>query len=88
MRDFVFENKGAGLYGAPAPTHKTKCPNSNNPHGHSDQCPCRTAPVADHVDAPAEVVFPPSRHESLFAPEIDPDYAHDMEREREVFGDW
>lgn len=31
---------GAGLYGAPPPTHKTACPNSNNPFGHSESCPC------------------------------------------------
>lgn len=31
---------GAGLYGAPAPTHKTACKNSNNPFGHSPECAC------------------------------------------------
>ena len=32
---------GAGLYGVTVPTHKTACVNSNNPFGHSSECPCR-----------------------------------------------
>lgn len=35
---------GAGYYGAPAPSHVTRCVNSNNPFGHSDSCPCKTDP--------------------------------------------
>lgn len=33
-------NKGAGYYGAPAPTHVTRCVNSNNAAGHNPACPC------------------------------------------------
>lgn len=40
MREVAFENKGAGLYGAPAPTHKTTCRHSNNPNGHNPECEC------------------------------------------------
>jgi len=48
---------GAGLYGAPAPTHKTACANSNNPFGHSDVCPCRRK--SQTVPYEAEVIeFP------------------------------
>lgn len=32
--------RGAGYYGAPAPSHVTRCVNSNNPFGHSPFCPC------------------------------------------------
>lgn len=32
--------RGAGYYGAPAPSHVTRCHHSNNGIGHSDQCPC------------------------------------------------
>lgn len=32
--------RGAGYYGGDGPTHKTSCPNSNNPHGHSRDCAC------------------------------------------------
>ena len=34
-------NKGAGIYGVPAPTHVTTCRHSHNPHGHSAVCRCR-----------------------------------------------
>ncbi len=40
MRVVTQENKGAGIYGYPAPTHVTRCSNSNNPFGHSEECPC------------------------------------------------
>ncbi len=33
-------NKGAGVYGYPAPTHVTRCVNSKNPYGHNRECPC------------------------------------------------
>ena len=39
-REVRNENRGAGVYGAPASTHKTACPNSNNPNGHNPGCPC------------------------------------------------
>lgn len=46
---------GDNLYGGTAPSHKTKCPQSNNPYGHSEECGCRTIvrasqiiPYADH----------------------------------------
>ena len=29
-----------GLFGVPEKSHKTTCKNSNNPHGHSRECPC------------------------------------------------
>lgn len=32
---------GAGTYGAPEQTHKTRCPHSNNPFGHSRECACK-----------------------------------------------
>lgn len=31
----------ASFYGSEPPSHKTRCPNSNNPFGHSESCPCR-----------------------------------------------
>ena len=34
---------GAGVYGAPAKSHKTRCPQSNNPFGHHPECACRQA---------------------------------------------
>lgn len=43
MRHGVINNPnphGAGKYGAPEPMHKTRCPNSNNPFGHSKECAC------------------------------------------------
>lgn len=43
---------GAGFYGGAAPSHKTGCPNSNNPFGHSPDCPCRTP---EPVQAPKEL---------------------------------
>lgn len=63
---------GAGLYGAPPPTHKTRCANSNNPFGHSSSCPCRRAetvvqpvPVED-----AEIIeFPQSPYSWFDGPE-------------------
>lgn len=33
--------RGAGSYRDTEPKHKTVCPNSNNPYGHSMACPCR-----------------------------------------------
>ena len=33
-------NNGAGIYGYPAPTHVTSCPNSNNAFGHHRDCSC------------------------------------------------
>ena len=64
MREGTFGNVGAGLYGVPAPSHKTACPQSNNPFGHSDACPCR---VRASQQAPyAEPTYPPSRHDALF----------------------
>lgn len=47
---------GAGLYGAPPPSHKTKCPHSNNPHGHSKECRC------GHVTARASQIIPYADH--------------------------
>ena len=64
MREGTFGNMGAGLYGAPAPTHVTSCVNSNNPHGHSDQCPCRVR--ASQQVPYEEPTYPPSRHNALF----------------------
>lgn len=29
-----------GLFGVPEKSHKTDCPQSNNPFGHSRECPC------------------------------------------------
>lgn len=30
-----------GVYGVETPSHKTVCPNSNNPFGHSSECACQ-----------------------------------------------
>lgn len=58
-------NIGAGLYGGPAPSHKTTCPNSNNPWGHSESCPCgwaKPAPLPFISEKQEDVpVFTPSR---------------------------
>ena len=64
MREGTFGNVGAGLYGVPAPTHKTACPQSNNPFGHSDARPCRVR--ASQQVPYAEPTYPPSRHDALF----------------------
>lgn len=68
MREFAFENKGAGLYGAPAPTHKTRCPNSNNPFGHSTECPRCVKPASPLTESAEVIEFPGSRHNALFDP--------------------
>lgn len=49
---------GAGLYGAPAPTHVTKCVNSRNPFGHNKECPCGWWPP---ISEELEPVYPESR---------------------------
>ena len=51
MRGFLHgTNKEGGLYGQPKPTHKTRCPNSNNPYGHSPDCLCGWADQKPGVD--------------------------------------
>ena len=56
-------NKGAGIYGVPAPTHVTTCPNSNNAFGHSAACPCRTTRKSQVVPYAEEDHFGRSPHE-------------------------
>lgn len=66
--------RGAGTYGGSEPTHKTRCSNSNNAFGHSDECPkCFPQPTRLEVWAAArrasqvvpyqepDAVFPESR---------------------------
>ena len=48
-----YQGKGSGLYGAPGPTHKTACPQSNNPNGHNWECACgwyRASQVTPYID--------------------------------------
>lgn len=67
MREGTFGNVGAGLYGVPAPTHKTACTNSNNPNGHNPACPkCKPVTFASQQVPYAEPTYPPSRHDALF----------------------
>ena len=67
MRDGTFGKVGAGLYGAPAPTHVTACVNSKNPHGHNQECKCGWAKKRASQSVPyQEPDYPPSRHDALF----------------------
>lgn len=67
MREGTFGNVGAGLYGAPAPTHVTACVNSKNPHGHNPECKCGWAKKRASQSVPyQEPEFPASRHNALF----------------------
>ena len=69
MREFAFENKGAGLYGAPAPSHVTACTESHNPFGHNPECKCGWAKKRPSQTVPCqEPEFPASRHNDLFDP--------------------
>lgn len=54
---------GAGLYGGPAPTHKTACPQSNNPYGHSVECSCGWARVRAAQTVPYYPPEPAQLHE-------------------------
>ena len=42
--------RGAGVSGVSVPSHKTACPNSNNPHGHSESCPCRASQQVPYME--------------------------------------
>lgn len=77
-------NKGAGIYGVPAPTHVTRCPNSNNAFGHHRDCSCGWYRASQSVPYDEEAEFPESPYRD---PWDEADYLHDMEKEREVFGD-
>lgn len=81
-------NKGAGIYGYPAPSHVTKCVNSNNPYGHSPSCPClalRASQSVPYLEPDEGDAIEPSPHESWWPAENDV-YGDQMREERE-FGD-
>ena len=81
-------NKGAGIYGVPAPTHVTECRHSHNPFGHNKECACGwwgrylASQIVPYVED--EDDFPESPYGDPWA---EADYLHDMQKEREVFGD-
>lgn len=53
--------RGAGYYGAPAPSHVTRCVHSRNPFGHNPECNCGWARVPDVPIG--EPDYPVSPHE-------------------------
>ncbi|MFF8817310.1 hypothetical protein ACF07D_04830 [Leucobacter sp. NPDC015123] len=82
---------GAGLYGAPPPSHKTKCPQSNNPFGHHPDCKCgwaareRPSQVIPYAEPDLEADLPVSEHEHWWPAEND--YEGDQMREERAFND-
>ena len=80
--------QGAGIYGYPAPSHVTRCPNSNNSFGHHKECVCgwyRASQSVPYLEPDDGDEIEPSPHEPWWPAENDV-YGDQMREEREFGG--